>query len=65
MCRREALLEEQAHGVAFVAEGRLHADEDIPEARTQDEQGAPVALLAAGGGAPLRSMSRSQRSRRT
>ena len=54
MRRREALLEQQPHRVAFVAEGGLHADEDIAEMRAEDEDVAPVGLVTAGRGAPLR-----------
>ena len=52
--RGEALLEKQAHRVAFVSERRLDAHEDVAEAGTQDEQGAAVGLLSSGGGAPVR-----------
>ena len=45
--RREALLEQQPHRVALVAEGGLHADEDVAEARAEHEDRAAVALLAA------------------
>ena len=54
MRRREALLEQQPHRIAFVAEGRLDADEDIAEALAQHEDRAAVALLPARRGAPLR-----------
>ncbi len=54
MRRREAALEQQAHRVALVAEGRLDADEDIAEALAEHEQAGAVGLLAAGRRAPLR-----------
>ena len=50
--RGEALLEQQAHRVAFVAEGGLDADEDVAEALAEHEQRAAVALLLAGRRAP-------------
>ena len=53
MCRGKALFEQQTHRVAFVAEGRLHADEDIAELRAEHEDRGAVALLAAGSGTPL------------
>ena len=52
--RGEAALEEQPHRVAFVAEARLHADEDVPELGAEHEDLRAVAVLAAGGRAPLR-----------
>ena len=52
--RRKALLEQQPHRVALVAEGRLHADEDISEMRAENENVAPVGLVPAGSRAPLR-----------
>jgi hypothetical protein len=52
MGRREALLEQKAHRVALVAEGRLHADEDIAEMLAQHEDAAPVRLDLARRGAP-------------
>ncbi len=54
MRRREALLEQQPHRIAFVAEGGLHADEDIAEVRAENEDVAPVGLETAGRRAPLR-----------
>ena len=54
MRRRKALLEEQAHRIALIAEARLDADEDIPEALAEHEDRGAVALLAAGRGTPLR-----------
>ena len=51
--RREALFEEQAHGVALVAEGGLHAHEDIAEALAQDLDAGAIGLLPAGRRAPL------------
>ena len=53
MRRREALLEQQPHRVALVAERRLHADEDVAEALAEHVQGAAVALMPARRGAPL------------
>ena len=37
--RREALLEQQPHRIAFVAEGGLDADEDVAEALAEHEDG--------------------------
>ena len=54
MGRREALLEQQPHRIALVAEGRLDADEDVAEALAQHEDRAAVALLPARRRAPLR-----------
>ena len=34
---REPALEQQPHRIAFIAEGRLDADEDVAELRAQDE----------------------------
>ena len=51
---REVALEEQPHRVAFVTEGRLDADKHIAEALAQHMDVAAVALLPAGGRAPLR-----------
>ncbi len=45
--RREALLEQQAHRVALVAEGGLHADEGVAEALAEHEKVAAVALVPA------------------
>ncbi len=50
--RREALLEEQPHRVALVAEAGLDADEDVAEALAQDEQALAVGELPAGCRAP-------------
>ena len=57
MGRRKALLKQQAHRVAFIAKGRLHADKDIAELRAQHEDTAPIGLNAcpAPGPRPLRS----------
>ncbi len=52
--RGEAVLEQEPHRIALVAEGRLDADEDIAEGGTQHEDRAAVALLAARRRAPLR-----------
>ena len=49
----EAALEEQPHRVAFVAEARLQALEDVPERGAQDEDRAAVAEHLAGRRAPL------------
>ena len=54
MCRGEATFEQQPHWVAFIAKGWLDADKDIAEMRAKDVDGLTVALLAAGGRAPLR-----------
>ena len=53
MRRREALLEQQPHRVALVAEGRLDADEHVAEALAEHEETAAVGLLSAGRRAPL------------
>ncbi len=42
----EALLELEAHGVAFIAEGRLDADEDVAEGLAEDEEGTAIGLQA-------------------
>ena len=49
----EALFEKQAHGIALVAEGGLHAHEDIAEALAQDLDAGAIGLLPAGRRAPL------------
>jgi hypothetical protein len=49
----EAVLEEQAHRVALVAEAGLHADEDVAEALAEDVDGAAVGLVTARRRAPL------------
>ena len=54
MRRRKALLEQQAHRIAFVAEGRLHADHDVAEGGAEHEDRAAVAELLAGRRAPVR-----------
>ena len=51
--RREALLEQQPHRVAFVAEGRLHAHQHVAEAAPEHEDRGPVAELATRRRAPL------------
>ena len=51
--RGEALLEQEPHRVALVAEGRLDADEDIAEALAEDLDRGPVCLVATGSGPPL------------
>jgi len=53
MGRCKALLEQQPHRVTLVAEGRLDAHENVAEAFTQHKEVAAVALLPAGGRAPL------------
>ena len=65
MGRREALLEQQPHRVALVAEGGLHADEDVAELRAEHEDRAPSLCCRPGAGPHCASISRSQRSRRT
>ena len=65
MCRGEAFFEQQPHRVALVTEGRLHADEHIAEALTKDKESAAVRIVPAGAGPHCRSISSSQRSRRT
>src|SRR5690606_27081500 len=52
--RSEALLEQKPHGVAFVAEGRLHTDENVAEALPEHEDRAAVGLMLAGRTPPLR-----------
>jgi hypothetical protein len=37
MGRGEAALEQQAHGIAFIAKARLQADEDTPELRAENK----------------------------
>ncbi len=49
----ETALEEQAHRVAFVSEGRLQPHKHIAELRTQNENAAAIRLYFAGGRAPL------------
>ncbi len=51
--RREVALEQEAHRVALVAEGRLHADEDVAEVGAVDVDRLAVGLLAAGRCAPF------------
>ena len=51
--RREALLEQQPHRVAFIAEGGLDADEDIVETLAQNVDARTIRLLASGSRAPL------------
>ena len=48
----EALLEQQAHRVAFVAERRLHADEDVAEAFAIDEEAELPSLCCLPGAGP-------------
>ena len=48
MGRCEALLEQQAHRIALVAEAGLDPDEDLSKLGTQYEEGATVGLLSAG-----------------
>ena len=54
MGRREAALEEQPHRVAFPAEGRLDAHEDVAELLAKHEDPAPVGLDACPGPGPRR-----------
>ncbi len=54
MRRRKALLEQQPHRIAFISEGGLDADKDVPEALAQHEDRTAVALLLAGRRTPLR-----------
>jgi hypothetical protein len=54
MGRREAAFEEKPHRVAFPAEGRLDAHEDVAHLLAEDEDPAPVRLEASRGGAPDR-----------
>ena len=53
MRRGEAVLEQQPHRVAFVAECRLNADEDIAEMLAQHVDRCAVRLDTAGRRAPL------------
>ena len=50
----EALLEQQAHRVAFEAHAGLHAHQHVAELRAQHEDRAAVAQLPSGRRAPLR-----------
>ena len=50
---REAVLEQQAHGVAFVAKRGLHRDQDIAKLAPQYIDGLAIAQLLAGRGAPV------------
>eukprot|EP00964_Phaeocystis_antarctica_P011943 scaffold6585_cov34-Phaeocystis_antarctica.AAC.1 len=50
---RSGLRVEQAHGIALVAEGRLHADEDVAEGLAVDEQVLAVAVEVAGRRPPV------------
>ena len=52
--RRKALLEQEPHRIALVAEGRLHADEDVAEVLAEHEDRAAVRLDLARRGSPLR-----------
>ena len=54
MRRREPALEQEPHRIAFIAEGRLDADEHVAELTAEHMDGATIALLPAGGRAPLR-----------
>ena len=49
----QALLEQQAHGVAFVAERGLHCHQHVAELPAQHHDAAAVAELLARGRAPL------------
>jgi hypothetical protein len=49
----KALLEQQAHRIALIAEGRLHADEDLPKRSPSTWMCAPSVCWRPGG-APLR-----------
>ena len=51
--RRGGLREEQPHGVALVAEGGLHAEEDVAEPLAVDEQVLAVRVQVAGRRAPV------------
>ena len=50
----QALFKQQAHRVAFVAEGRLHAHQHVAELFAQHHDGLTIAELLARRGAPLR-----------
>ena len=52
--RCQTFLEEQAHRIAFVTEGRLHADQHIAELLAQHEDRVTVAQLLARRRTPLR-----------
>ena len=52
--RREAVLEQEPHRVALVAEGGLDADQHVPEPLAEHVDGAAVALLPPRRRAPLR-----------
>ena len=51
---RKAMLEQQPHGIAFVAEGGLDADEHVAKTRTQDMDTPAVAVVLARSRAPGR-----------
>ncbi len=53
MRRGEAFLEQQAHRIALIAEGGLHADEHIAEPCAEHMDGTAIALLLAGRRSPL------------
>ena len=52
MGRGKAALEQQAHRVALIAEGRLQAHEHIAKLAAQHKDAAAIRLHLAGGGAP-------------
>ena len=54
MGRRKALFKQQAHRIALVTKGRLHADEHVSELRPKHKDRRAVALLAPWGRSPLR-----------
>ena len=58
MGRREAVLEQQPHRVALVAEDGLEADEDVAELVAEDEDAAPVRTGRGRGRDPSPSRSR-------
>ena len=51
---RQSFFEQQAHRVAFVTEGRLHADQYVAELLAQHKQRTSIAQLAPGCRSPLR-----------
>ena len=58
MRRREALLEQQPHRVALVAEGGLHADEDVAERAPSTKIELPSLCWRPGAGPHCASISR-------
>ena len=51
--RREALLEQKTHRIAFVSKRRLYANEYIPEPFAKDEKVRAIGIVPAGRRTPL------------